>query len=89
MDSNLMLVIIVIVAGLSITVYSLPYVVESEKLPTKGVLINMDSINKSVNDFRVPKYIPEGYRLYSAEPSQYDLILYFKLIDKNQILDTL
>ncbi|GIU71853.1 MAG: hypothetical protein KatS3mg003_1332 [Candidatus Nitrosocaldaceae archaeon] len=83
MNSTLILITIVIVTGLSITIYSLPYMAESEQLPTKGELINT-YIDNIANDFRVPKYISEGYELYSAEPSQYDLVLYFKPINKEK-----
>ncbi|GIU71967.1 MAG: hypothetical protein KatS3mg003_1446 [Candidatus Nitrosocaldaceae archaeon] len=64
----------VIIAGITIALYSLTYT-ESAKLPMEGSIYNQNNTDY-IESFRVPKYIPDGYELYTysnAPPSTLEL----------------
>ncbi|MEM2856596.1 MAG: DUF4367 domain-containing protein [Candidatus Nitrosocaldaceae archaeon] len=60
MNSNIIILSILIILAISITAY----ISVGERLPIKGI-INQDN-TETLNQFRVPKYIPTGYQLYTS-----------------------
>lgn len=78
-----LIITLVIIVGAVITLYSFQDISRAGELPVKGaVSSNINTI--PVENFRVPKYIPAGYELYtSSNAPPHILELEFALKDRD------